>query len=67
MGLYGRLYTIQVLDSSFYIFIMYNMQPLYASHGKSSGNKEIKKKRELWRILLMITSLTITKCIISLC
>ena len=41
----GRLYTIQVLDSSFYIFIMYNMQPLYASHGKSSGNKGNKKEK----------------------
>lgn len=41
----GRLYIIEIWDSTFYIFIMYYMQPVYGSHGKSSGNKENKKEK----------------------
>ena len=41
----GRLYILEIWDSTLYIFIMYYMQPLYGSHGKSSGNKENKKEK----------------------
>ena len=41
----GRLYILEIWDSTLYIFIMYYMQLLYGSHGKSSGNKENKKEK----------------------